>query len=255
MSKKQIIKMICLNLAIVVLNVILFSQGLVGLTLGEDAIMTAVGVTVIVMSLIAFGYGNYTLLFREPEIQQQDNGTELSESKEYIVALEKEREKKVFEPEIVAATDQIYRFQNKERELGSIFSQDFFSQEIAYTEFQGIISSVRELFYSNIKKMLNEITFFDYEDYLRVDDKLKNAPVVDGITVFSSSADAQMTIYNEQIKSVRELVKMNDNILLKFSNLLHQTSRFDNINETAFEQMTAIREINELISQTNFYEN
>ena len=76
------------------MNVILFSQGLVGLTLGEDAIMTAVGVTVIVMSLIAFGYGNYTLLFREPEIQQQDNGTELSESKEYIVALEKNVRKK-----------------------------------------------------------------------------------------------------------------------------------------------------------------
>ena len=253
MSKKQIIKMICLNLAIVVLNVILFSQGLVGLTLGEDALLTAIGVTVIVMSVIAFGYGNYTLLFSEPNHTHES--TEQNESQNYISALEEKRDKVIFETEISSATDQINRLENKEKTLDSILSQYFSPQEAAYTQFQDTVSSLKELFFSNVKKILNRITIFDYRDYLKVDDELKNAPVVDGITVFSSSADAQMTIYNEHIDYVRELVEENEKILLKLDSLLLEISRSDDINESDFEQMPVIQEINEWKSQTNFYQN
>ncbi|MBQ8134500.1 MAG: hypothetical protein IJ192_08860 [Clostridia bacterium] len=253
MSKKQIIKMICLNLAIVALNVILFSQGLIGLTLGEDALLTAIGVTVIVMSVIAFGYGNYTLLFSEPD--HTHKSAEQNESQNYIRALEEKRDKVVFEPEILSATDQISRLENKKKTLDNILSQYFSPQEVAYTQFQDTVGALKELFYYNIKKILNRITIFDYKDYLKVDDELKNAPVVDGITVFSSSADAQITIYNEHIDYVRELVEENEKILLKLDSLLLEISRSDDINESDFEQMPAMQEINELISQTNFYQN
>ena len=58
MSKKQIIKLLCLNLGIALLNVILFSAGFVGLNFSGDALTTALGVTVIVMSIVTFFYGN-----------------------------------------------------------------------------------------------------------------------------------------------------------------------------------------------------
>lgn len=45
MSKKQIIKLLCLNLGIALLNVILFSAGFVGLNFSGDALTTALGVT------------------------------------------------------------------------------------------------------------------------------------------------------------------------------------------------------------------
>lgn len=57
MSKKQIIKLLCLNLGIALLNVILFSAGFVGLNFSGDALTTALGVTVIVMSIVTFSMG------------------------------------------------------------------------------------------------------------------------------------------------------------------------------------------------------
>ena len=53
-QKKQIIKLLCLNLGIALLNVILFSAGFVGLNFSGDALTTALGVTVIVMSIVTF---------------------------------------------------------------------------------------------------------------------------------------------------------------------------------------------------------
>ena len=86
---KNFFKILLLNLGIALLNVILFSKGLVGLTFTGGAVTTALAVTAVVMSLIAFGYGNYTLLFSEPKTQSVKflKGTEFSTSKEYIDAL------------------------------------------------------------------------------------------------------------------------------------------------------------------------
>ena len=65
MDKKKVLWLILLNLGLLLWNVALFSPGLIGLTIGADALLTALGVTDIVMSLIGFGWGNYSLLFSE----------------------------------------------------------------------------------------------------------------------------------------------------------------------------------------------
>ena len=94
---KNFFKILLLNLGIALLNVILFSKGLVGLTFTGGAVTTALAVTAVVMSLIAFGYGNYTLLFSEPKTQPVKflKGTEFSTSKEYIDALSDAKGKNV----------------------------------------------------------------------------------------------------------------------------------------------------------------
>ena len=95
--KYRALKLLCLNLGIALLNVIMFSKGLVGLTFDGGALSTALAVTVIVMSLIAFGYGNYTLLFREkpePTVQLL-RGTEFTEPKDYIQDFAEQRGKRV----------------------------------------------------------------------------------------------------------------------------------------------------------------
>lgn len=254
MSKKQIIKLICLNLGIALLNVVLFSRGLVGLTFGGDAIITALAVTVIVMSIITFFYGNFKLLFKAPTMQLY-KGAELTESKDYIGALEERREKKVFEPEISIAIEQIYRLQDKDKALDSILAQYFSPQEMTFTKFQTVIDSVQALFYNNLKKMINRMIIFDYKDYTKLMEKLKNSQTVDGITVASKSSGAQLKIYNEHIEYVRGLVDMNESILVKLDSLLLEISKLDDIDETGLEELAAIQEINDLISQTKFYKN
>lgn len=255
MSKKQIIKLICLNLGIALLNVILFSRGLVGLTLGGDALVTAFAVTEIVMSVIAFGYGNYTLLFKEPEVRLLKGG-ELNEIKDYVEALEERRDKKVFETEINTAVDQVYRLQDKDKALDSILLQYFTPQEMTYVRFQGVIESVQSLFYTNIKKMINRMIIFDDKDYNRTLEKvnkMKNLPTVVDPYSPSSHASTQMQIYNEHISYVKGLVMDNEEILIKMDSLLLEISKLDDIRGQGIENMAAIREINELIDQTKFY--
>ncbi len=257
MSKKQIIRLICLNLGIVLLNVILFSKGLVGITLGSDALLTAIGVTTIVMSLIGFGYGNYTLLFSEPENTplRLYKGTEFVNPKDYIDALEDLREKKVFENDIRAAVDQIYSLQDKDKSLDSILEQYFSPGELTYTKFQSVIDSVQLLFYNNIKKMINRMIIFDYKNYTKLRTKLHNAPLNGGTSVSSRSVGEQMKIYDEHLSYVHGLVDMNEDVLLKLDSLLLEISKLDDIGEAELEKMIAIQEINELISNTKYYKN
>lgn len=250
MSKKQIIKLICLNLGIVLLNIILFSAGFVGLNLNGAAVTTALGVTVIVMSLLAFFYGNYTILFKQPSIQLFKS-TELVESKDYIGALEERREKRVFDSEIANAIDQVYRLQDKDKALDSILSQYFSPQEMTYTKFQSVIDSVQALFYNNLKKMINRMIIFDYKDYTKLMNKLGNASVAGT----SKSASTQLKIYNEHIDYVKGLVEMNESILVKLDSLLLEISKLDDIDEAGLEELAAIQEINDLISQTKYYKN
>ena len=123
--KNRAIKLLILNLVIALLNIVFFSKGMVGLSFSGGAFSAALAATVIVMSLIAFGYGNYTLLFTESEkpepVIQFLKKNELSKPEEYIDALEEKRkDNPFFDEEISIAVEQIRRIQEKDVALDSI---------------------------------------------------------------------------------------------------------------------------------------
>ena len=253
--KHRIGKMVALNLGIALLNVVLFSQGLVGLNFTESALKTALAVTVIVMSLIAFGYGNYTLLFSEkpePTVQLL-RGTEFTSPQDYIQALEDKKGKGVFEEDIHTSIEQINRMQDKDRALDSILEQFFTPQEITFTRFQSAINAVQAIFYNNVKKMLNRMIIFDYKDYQKLLDKVRSSQARSTGGVVSRPVDTPMRIYREHIEYVRSLVNMNEEILIKMDALLLEISKLDDLDEKGLENMAAVQEINDLIAQTKYY--
>ena len=254
MDKKKVLWLILLNIGLLLWNVVLFSPGLIGLTIGADALLTAFGITDIVMSLIGFGWGNYHLLFSEKTTDMKlYKGNDVILAKDFIAALENQKDKKIFESSIDTAVEQIYRIEDKDRAIDTILAQYFSPNEITFTKFQSTVNLVQELFYTNIKKMLNRIIIFDYKDYMKVLEKLNSAPVVDGVKVASKAHAAQLKIYNEHIDYVRELLDMNENMLVKLDSLLLELSKLDDINAGDLENMAAIQEINELIQQTKYY--
>lgn len=254
--KKSIWKIIVLNLVIAAVNVILFSKGLVGLSFAGGALSAALAATVITMSVIAFGYGNYTLLFREqkePPLKLLKN-TELTATEDYIHALEGMKGKQVFFDEAIdAAIEQLYRMDDKDKALDTILEQFFTPQEMTFTRFQSAIDSVKAIFFNNVKKMINRMIIFDYKDYQKVVSKISNAQKVNGVGVASQPLSEQLKIYNEHISYVRGLVEMNENILTKLDGLLLEISKLDDLNEEELEKMAAIQEINSLIEQTKYY--
>ncbi|HCA55089.1 MAG: hypothetical protein VZR73_06970 [Acutalibacteraceae bacterium] len=253
--KYRALKLLCLNLGIALLNVIMFSKGLVGLTFDGGALSTALAVTVIVMSLIAFGYGNYTLLFSEkpePTVQLL-RGTEFTEPKDYIEALAEKRGKGVFDEDIHTAIEQINRMTDKDKALDSILEQFFTPQEITFTRFQSAINAVQAIFYNNVKKMLNRMIIFDYKDYQKLAEKVRNSQARENGGLVSRSVDTQMRIYSEHIFYVRGLVSQNEEILIKMDALLLEISKLDDLDEHGLENMAAVQEINDLIAQTKYY--
>lgn len=251
--KNRAFKIICLNIGIALLNIIMFSKGLVGLSFAGGALMAALSATVIAVSLMAFFYGNYTLLFSEtpqPMIQLL-KGNELSQPKDYIESLESKKGNGVFDEEITVAIEQILRMEGKDRALDSILEQYFTPQEMTFTRFQNAINSVQALFYNNIKKMINRLIIFDYKDYKKLTEKVKNSQFNTG--VISRSIDTQMKIYQEHIEYVNGQIAMNEDILIKLDGLLLEISKLDDIDEKGLENIAAVQEINDLIEQTKYY--
>ena len=244
--KHRALKILCLNLGIALVNIVMFSKGLVGLTFSGEALQTALAVTVVLMSLIAFGYGNYTLLFSEPPepTVQLLKGTEFSAPSDYIEALNEKRGQ---------GAEQVGRMEDKDRALDSILEQFFTPQEITFTRFQSAINAVQAIFYNNVKKMLNRMIIFDYKDYRKLTEKIKTARASGSVGPVSRSIDTQMQIYQEHIEYVRGLVSMNEDILIKLDGLLLEISKLDDLDEQGLENMAAVREINDLIAQTKYY--
>lgn len=253
--KNRGLKILILNLVIALLNIILFSRGLVGLSFTAGALSAAAAATVIIMSVIAFGYGNYILLFSEPKEPEPSvqflKGNELTKPQEYIDALEEKRkDNPFFDEEITTAVEQIRRIEDKDRALDSILAQFFVPQEITFTRFQSAINSVQAIFYNNVKKMINRMLIFDNNEYNKLSEKITRSRE-DG--TIPRSADAQMKIYGEHIRYVRELVNLNEDILVKLDGLLLEISKLDDLDEKGLENIAAIQEINDLIDQTKYY--
>ena len=61
--KNIILQLLKLNITIILINIIIFSPGLLGVEIGGTSIFfTALGTTVILMSIIIFIAGNYNIL-------------------------------------------------------------------------------------------------------------------------------------------------------------------------------------------------
>lgn len=245
MSRKNIVKLIVLNLTIILINVLIFSKGFIGLTFSSP-LSTAFGLTLIIVSAIVFAKGNYNLLFKAPEVKLF-NGSESSEPKDFISALEERTDKKVFESSIRTTIEQINRLEQKDDTLNTILKQYFAEGEMTYNKFEGVITETKQLFLSNIKKMINRITIFDYTEYVKLRQQYK------GDIASNRSNDPKAELYCEHIEYVNAKVKANEEILTKLDTLLVEISKLDDVDDESFEKLEAIQQINNLIANTKYY--
>ncbi len=245
MRAEKIMKIAGLNVGIAVADIILFSPGLLGLQLGGASVLaTAFGATAILMSGVVFVYGNYKLLPGKEKLLQT---SEIKTPLDCINALQQNYGKKTFLKDIAVILEQIKRFQKKKETIKDILLQKFSSTEMSYSKFQGAILEVENVFYINIKSILNKLNAFDEEDYNSM--RKDNAQ-----TKFSKEfIQAKMSIYNEYISFVKNSIEDNEEILLKLDKLLLEISKLNSLEDGEIESMIAMKEIDELINKTKFY--
>lgn len=245
MEKGKMIKLISLNLSIVVLNVILFSPGLVGMGIGKGSIFDrTLALTIIIMSIILFIVGNYMLIV---ERKQKVKVREIETVFDYINALEQNKDKKAFAKDIRILFEQMENWEKKKGMVKDLLLQKFSSTELSYGKFSTVIEELEKVFYMNIRSIINKINIFDQEDY----DELKRPKAKESFS--KDFIEAKMSIYNQYIDYVKDSMADNEEILLKLDRLLLELSKFNSLDEGELEKMTAMEEIDELIAKARFY--
>ncbi len=242
-QKSKVIKILGLNIGIAVVDTILFSPGLLGIKIiGASAFETAFGATAALMSIVIFGYGNYNLLIEKEKTIQIG---EIKTADDCIEALNQNYDKKIFEKDIDTILEQIEMFQKKREAIKEALLQKFDSTEMSYSKFDGVISDIENVFYINIKSIINKLNAFDERDYNRIrkDEKTFSDEII----------QTKMRIYSEYITFVKEAIEDNEQIILKLDKILLELSRFFSIENGKIEEMSAMKEIDDLINKIKLY--
>ncbi|MDO5558430.1 MAG: hypothetical protein Q4F95_02405 [Oscillospiraceae bacterium] len=246
LPKKRIAELAGLNGGIAAANIIAFSKGLLGLSLfSGNIVTTALSLTTLGMSTLAFFYGNYKII-TSPEkiaVYKEEN---LIEEQDYVQALKDNQGKKIFSEDIELVISQIGRLKQKNQMLQTLLEQEFSSAEMSYARFMQIISSVVDLFYSDVRSIINRLIIFDYSEYTNVKSgKLR------GLT--QEQTQAKLKIFDEHVDYIHNKIDKNENILLKLDSLLLEVSKLDDVTESEIEKLEAIKNLNDLIEQTKLY--
>ena len=242
---EKIIKIIGLNIGIIVVDTILFSPGLLGIELvGAGAFETALGATTALMSVIIFVFGNYKLIIEKETIIKT---SEIKTTGDYIDALKQNYGKRIFEQDITTILEQIEMFQKKRETIKEVLLQKFDITEMSYSKFDAAISDVENVFYLNIKSIINKLNAFDEKDYNRF---LRGTE-----RKFSNEfAQTKMRIYNEYISFVKRAIEDNEQIILKLDKILLELTKFNSLEGVKIEDMSTMKEIDDLINKIKFYE-
>jgi len=245
MDKDTLIRLLGLNLGIAAANIAVFSPGLLDVDLfGAGALEAAFGSAFLVFSGSGLVYGNYKLL-SEPEKAIPIGAKSTKE--DYIEALNEHRGLKTFERNIDLLLDQIERLQKKNKTIRDILLQIFNASEISYQKFDAVIAEVENIFFKNIRSIINKLNAFDEEDYNFIK-KQRNAGA------FSEEImEEKFKVYNEYIRFVKEATEDNEQILLKLDKLLLEISGLNCIESGELEQMAGMIEIDNLIKQAKYY--
>ena len=243
MSSRKRMKLIILNTAIVLANIALFSKALLGLSLlAGTALSISVAWTSIAASAFAFIRGN-SLLLKQPETRLLLQDVNSLES---CVAVFEEaiHHGDVFDEDILKNIEQIKRFRRKQATIKDILLQKFNTGEMSFQKFNGVLADIENVFYMNMRSILNKISAFDIDEYEAMQKKGFRA---------DEMSHEKMAIYNEYIVFVKNATKANEDILLKMDRMLLEISRYNSLEDGDVQRLPAVIEMDELIKNANLY--
>ena len=245
MKVKRISSLLGLNIAIVMLNIIIFSPGLFNIKIDFiNIFQTSIGITIIIMSFIIFIIGNYKILIKE---DNEIDISKLDDSEVYIEALKENSSKRVFSKDIDILLEQIERMDKKQEKIDDILLQKFTVNEMSYIKFKKTITEVRDVFYINIKSVINKINIFDEQEYEKIKKDIKNGKLNGKIE------EQKKDMFDEYIFFVKDSIEDNEEILLKLDKFLFELSKFNSLEDGELENMSAIKDVDELINKIKFY--
>lgn len=257
MQIKTAIKLLAFNGALSIMNILFFSEAFLGISIsGRHPFFAALGVTVIVISIILFFYINYIILkptqteapapaAKEKEIQTLDDC--MAAVGEYI-----SNNIKTFRNHLNLILSHIQRMKKKRQNIEDVLSERFDENELSYKKFLGAVINIEEIMILNIKSLLNRINVFDEEEYEKLlhDQYSKKSPASDRSEQILNS---RLEIFYECKEFVQNAVDNNEEMLIRLDKLLIEISKLNSLDGEDIDQLNAMKEIDDLIHNTKWY--
>ena len=242
-SQKKRKRLILLNAAIILVNIVLFSKPLLGLPLLTGTVLSmSLAWTAILASVFVFFKGNSMIL------EQKETRTFLQGIRSLNDCIHVFQEAinngDVFDENILKNIAQIKRFKRKYNTIDDILRQKFSVDEMSFKKFNGVLQDVENVIYVNMRSILNKISAFDVDEYEAMQKKGFHA---------DEFSEEKIAIYNEYIDFVNNATKTNEDILLKLDKMLLEISRYNSLEDGDVQKLPAIIEMDELIKHANLY--
>ncbi len=146
MNIRKVVKLAGLNLGVVILNIVLFSPGLLNIRPnGTNTFAVALGGTAAAMSIILFFYGNFKILTAREKLSVRID--EINTAEDCISYLQETDDKKLFKKEISLLLNQTERLQKKKEQIRNILMQKFGVIDKTYETFNEPLVDVDCFFY------------------------------------------------------------------------------------------------------------
>lgn len=243
MNPRKIKQLLLLNAAIILANIVLFSNAFVGLTLfSGTALSISAAWTAVIMSGVAIFKGNSQILAKKELRALTQNIQSLHDC--VPVFKEAIHNGDVFDENILKNIDQIKRFRRKCDTIKEILLQKFSADELSFQKFGGVLKDIENVIYMNMRSILNKISAFDMAEYETMQSKGFN---------YDELTQEKWDIYNEYIHFVNNATKTNEEIILKLDKMLLEISRYNSLEGGDLQKLPAMIEMDELIKNANLY--
>lgn len=244
MKKKKIKKLIFGNLGFLIGFVVLFSPGLLGLSIVDaSAVKAALSLTLGIMmpaGMVAYNYKTIS----------QKNDVKLIGTNQYSVEGIRQEMKHylgsgVFGQVARASLDELDKCEKMQAGVDEVLDRKFEKGSLTYQKFDSIAKAAQDTILANMVNMLNRMKVIDDGVYARLQN-YKHDDIPDDIQI------QQLELYNKNIAAVKEKRNQNEGLIYKLDELRIELAAAEAVDAAGIK---AYAEIDTLIKQIEYYQN
>ena len=245
MNPGKIRQLVILNAIIVIVNVSLFSNALLGMSLfSGTAFSISIAWTAVLASLFAFVRGN-SFLLSNPDTRLFLQNIDSLDNCVYAFRTAIHNGD-VFDENILKNIEQVNRFRRKQNTIRDMLLQKFSAEEMSFQKFFGVLIDIENVILVNMRSILYKISAFDVDEYEAIERVNKNG-------IKQTVSEEKMNIYREYIDYVNNATQANEDILLKLDKMLLEISRYNSLEDGDVRKLPALAEMDELIKNAKLY--
>ena len=228
------LKIILLNLAIVVLAVVGYADGLLGLRPWDPSLLRA-GLSILLgLGLgAALVGGNYKLLQGRSPLQP----AQLESASQIESTLRSYTDSRYFGDLARTGVDQYSRLRQSAQRANQAIHLKFQKGSMSAYRYTGAVAAAENAAIDNMKTIAMRMSVFNDDEYARLQN-YKNDSIPDDIQ------EKQIALYGKSLDFIRHSIEMNENLILKLDTLAFEISdaaaQEDTGTDTLLEEISAL---------------